>query len=98
MSRIKINKTSVRSVGQRLNENASDIRHLKMIVNDIVNDMSTAWEGTDYDAMRDKVTDKFLPSLEKSSEAIDGLGNYLKKVPAGYESLDSVFKIKKIVD
>ena len=40
MSRIKINKTAVRFVGQKLNENANDIKSIKTRINDIVNDMS----------------------------------------------------------
>ena len=98
MTRVKINVGAVNLVGEKLKENANDVKRLKMIINDIVNDMSSAWEGTDYDALREKVTERLLPSVEKSSKVIDGLGSYLKKVPGGYQSLDNVFKVKKITD
>ena len=93
--RIKINKGEVKRVGQRLCGSADDLRSQKKEFDTIINSLSDVWIGTDYTVCRDIIDEKLLPSLEKAAVAIEGLGNYLKRVPATYDAVDNVFKSKK---
>ena len=94
--RIKINKSEIKRIGQKLCENADEIRTQKRNIDSVFNDLASAWEGTDYEACHEIIEENFLPGLEKTCVAIDGLGNYLRKVPATYDSVDNVFKSKRI--
>ena len=90
--RIKINKTQIAKIGYELNEQAEEIERQQKNINNIINDLSNAWRGTDYNTCRSIVEEKLLPGLNKASTAIDDLGNYLRKVPATYDSLDNKYK------
>lgn len=92
--RIRIDKSKIKQIGYSLKENASDIEKQTVNISNIINDLSEAWEGTDYKECRNKVNDKLIPSLKKSYTAIDKLGNYLIKVPNSYDSVDSLYESK----
>ena len=77
---------------------ADEIKTEQNNINNIINDMSGAWKGSDYDACRNAVGDKLLPDLKTASKAIDNMGIYLSKVPRAYDSVDNVYKSKKIVE
>ncbi len=97
-SRIKINKSEIRTIGLKFSEIANDIKAEQANINAIINDMSDAWQGNDYDTCRSIVDDKLLPNFKTVAKAIDNMGNYLSKVPNAYNSVDNVYKSKKIVE
>ncbi len=97
-NRIKISKHEIYTMGLKFKEIAKDVLTEQRKINNIINDMSDAWKGNDYDVCRNTVNDKLLPNLKTASKAIDNMGNYLSKVPNAYNSVDNVYKSKKIVE
>lgn len=94
--KIRVNKSELKRIGNRLISNATDLHSEGQKINSIINEMAGYWEGKDRDKCVTIIKDTYLVNLERVKKKIESYGKYLDKVISAYEEVDNSYMRKKI--
>lgn len=93
---IEINCSSVANYGQQIIEYAVDFESAVSHFCELIDQINTFWEGQDALKYINVMKEKYVVGLEAMGDVLDKYGEYLKKVPDTYQSLDEAFASKSI--
>ncbi len=94
--KIRVNKSELIRIGNKLNSNADDL-HLEIEkINNIINALAGYWEGKDRDRCVSVIKNTYLVNLNTVKKRIESYGNYLKEVSKIYDEVDNTYMKKRI--
>lgn len=93
---IIIRKADITNYGKQIVEYSSQFNDEIKKFNALIDEINTIWDGADALKYVNVMKEKYITGLEEIKSIIDEYGEYLKKIPDLYSSVDEVFSSKNI--
>lgn len=93
---VLINCSNTSSTGSKIVDYSNDFSTYVKKIDSILDSINTAWSGDDSLKYINAMKDKYIVELEEIKKYLEDYGNYLKKVPNAYKTLDEAFSSKNI--
>lgn len=93
---VVINKSDITNYGSQIIDYSSEFQDEIKKFSALIESINTVWDGADALKYINTMKEKYIVGLEEMKNVLDEYGNYLKKVPETYSSVDEVFSSKNI--
>lgn len=93
---ILISESDVTNYGKQIVEYSVDFQNATNHFCELIDQINTVWEGQDALKYINVMKEKYAVGLEEMGDVLETYGEYLKKVPDTYQSLDETFSSKSI--
>lgn len=93
---IIINKSNITNYGNQIIDYSNEFKLEIKKFSALIESINTVWDGADALKYINTMKEKYITGLEEIKSILDEYGNYLKKVPETYSTVDEVFSSKNI--
>lgn len=93
---IMIRKADIANYAKQIVEYSNEFNDEIRKFDALIDEINTIWDGADALKYINVMKEKYIIGLEEMKKIIDEYGEYLKKIPDLYSSVDEIFSSKSI--